>query len=316
MTDRAELRSTLETFATERVDPRFAELDTLDTRAQVRLMAEHGHRAVDAVAEAEKSIARAVDGIVERMRRGGRLIYIGAGSPGRLGVLDASEVPPTFGADPGLVVGVIAGGDTALRSAVEGAEDDAAAGAAAIVELETGPLDSVVGISASGRTPYVIGALQTARERGALAISLAGNRSAQMSADADIAIEAEAAPEIVAGSTRLNSGTAQKLVLNMLSTLAMVQLGKVYGNLMVDVRSTNEKLRARAERIVISATGCSPDEATRALAAADGSVKLAVGIVSSGADPAAVREALAAADGHLRVALAALASRSAADPAD
>src|SRR5690606_17562215 len=174
----------------------------------------------------------------------------------------------------------------------------------------------VVGISASGRTPYVIGALRAAQERGALAISLAGNRSAQMSADADIAIEAEAAPEIVAGSTRLNSGTAQKLVLNMLSTLAMVQLGKVYGNLMVDVRSTNEKLRARAERIVISATGCTPDEAARALAVADGSVKLAVGIVSSGAEAAAVQQALAAADGHLREALAALASRSAADPAD
>ncbi|MFC7789306.1 N-acetylmuramic acid 6-phosphate etherase [Microbacterium sp. MAHUQ-60] len=308
MTDRAELRSTLETFATERVDPRFADLDTLDTRAQVGLMAEHAHRAVDAVAEAGESIARAVDGIVERMRQGGRLIYIGAGSPGRLGVLDASEIPPTFGADPGLVVGVIAGGDHALRSAVENAEDDAPAGAAALAELEVGPLDSVVGISASGRTPYVIGALRTARERGALAISIAGNRSAEMSADADIAIEAEAAPEVVAGSTRLNSGTAQKLVLNMLSTLAMVQLGKVYGNLMVDVRSTNEKLRARAERIVIAATGCEPEAAADALVAADGSVKLAIGIVASGADTTAVREALAAADGHLRDALEALGS--------
>lgn len=308
MTDRAELRSTLETFATERVDPRFADLDTLDTRAQVGLMAEHAHRAVDAVAEAGESIARAVDGIVERMRQGGRLIYIGAGSPGRLGVLDASEIPPTFGADPGLVVGVIAGGDHALRSAVENAEDDAPAGAAALAELEVGPLDSVVGISASGRTPYVIGALRTARERGALAISIAGNRSAQMSADADIAIEAEAAPEVVAGSTRLNSGTAQKLVLNMLSTLAMVQLGKVYGNLMVDVRSTNEKLRARAERIVIAATGCEPEAAADALVAADGSVKLAIGIVASGADTTAVRQALAAADGRLRDALEALGS--------
>lgn len=316
MTDRAELRSTLETFATERVDPRFADLDTLDTRAQVRLMAEHGHRAVDAVAEAEESIARAVDGIVERMRQGGRLIYIGAGSPGRLGVLDASEIPPTFGADPGLVVGVIAGGDHALRSAVENAEDDAPAGAAALAELAVGPRDSVVGISASGRTPYVIGALRAARERGALAISIAGNRSAQMSPDADIAIEAEAAPEIVAGSTRLNSGTAQKLVLNMLSTLAMVQLGKVYGNLMVDVRSTNEKLRARAERIVIAATGCDPAAAADALSAADGSVKLAIGIVASGADTAAVRDALAAADGHLREALAVLGSGPAGDPAE
>src|SRR5690606_22722375 len=200
------------------------------------------------------------------------------------------------------------GGDHALRSAVENAEDDAPAGAAALAELEVGPLDSVVGISASGRTPYVIGALRTARERGALAISIAGNRSAQMSADADIAIEAEAAPEVVAGSTRLNSGTAQKLVLNMLSTLAMVQLGKVYGNLMVDVRSTNEKLRARAERIVIAATGCEPEAAADALVAADGSVKLAIGIVASGADTTAVRQALAAADGRLRDALEALGS--------
>ncbi|BDZ37762.1 hypothetical protein GCM10025863_03760 [Microbacterium suwonense] len=303
--DHDELRSTLATFATERVDPRFAELDRLDTRDQVRLMAEHGHRAVDAVAEASESIARAVDGIVERMRQGGRLIYLGAGSPGRIGVLDASEIPPTFGADPGLVVGVIAGGDRALRAAVENAEDDAEAGAAELAELEVGPLDSVVGISASGRTPYVIGALREARARGALAIGVAGNRSAQLSADADIAIEAEAAPEIVAGSTRLNSGTAQKLVLNMLSTLAMVKLGKVYGNLMVDVQSTNEKLRARAERIVITATGCTAETAARALAAADGSVKLAIGIVMTGSDAEAMRRALQAAHGDLRTALAA-----------
>ncbi|MFD5226861.1 N-acetylmuramic acid 6-phosphate etherase [Microbacterium sp. NPDC058342] len=306
MTDRAELRSTLDTFATERIDPRFAGLDLLDTRAQVQLMAEQGHRAADAVDAASGSIALAVDGIVERMRQGGRLIHIGAGSPGRLGVLDASEIPPTFGADPGLVVGVIAGGDRALRSAVENAEDDAAAGAAALAELEVGPLDSVVGISASGRTPYVIGALRAARERGALAIGLSGNHDAAMSAESDIAIEAVAAPEIVAGSTRLNSGTAQKMVLNMLSTLAMVQLGKVHGNLMVDVQSTNEKLRARAERIVIAATGCEPQAAAQALAAADGSVKLAIGIVSSGSDAAAVRAALAASGGRLRDALAAL----------
>ena len=311
MTDRAELRSTLDTFATERVDPRFAGLDALDTLAQVRLMAEHGHRAADAVAEASGSIASAVDGIVERMRQGGRLIYIGAGSPGRLGVLDASEIPPTFGADPGLVVGVIAGGETALRSAVENAEDDAEAGAADLAALQVGPADSVVGISASGRTPYVIGALRAARERGALAIGVAGNHAAQMSADADIAIEAEAAPEIVAGSTRLNSGTAQKMVLNMLSTLAMVQLGKVHGNLMVDVQSTNEKLRARAERIVIAATGCTADEAARALTEADGSVKVAIGIVSSGERAEAVRTALDDSDGHLRRALEAMRAESA-----
>lgn len=306
MTGRDELRSALGTFATERVDPRFADLDLLDTREQVRLMADHGHRAVDAVAEAGEGIARAVDGIVERMRRGGRLVYVGAGSPGRLGVLDASEIPPTFGADPGLVVGVIAGGDRALRSPVENAEDDDRAGAADVAALQVGPADTVVGISASGRTPYVIGALGAARERGALTVAVAGNRDAAMSADVDIAIEAEAAPEIVAGSTRLNSGTAQKLVLNMLSTLAMVQLGKVHGNLMVDVLATNEKLRARAERIVIAATGCTSAEAAAALSGADGSVKLAIGVLSSGTGVEAVRTALAASRGHLREALALL----------
>lgn len=313
MTSRDELRSALGTFATERMDPRFAELDLLDTREQVRLMADHGHRAVDAVAEAGESIARAVDGIVERMRRGGRLIYVGAGSPGRLGVLDASEIPPTFGADPGLVVGVIAGGDRALRSAVENAEDDDRAGAVDVAALQVGRADTVVGISASGRTPYVIGALRAARERGALAIGVAGNRGARMSADADIAIEVEAAPEIVAGSTRLNSGTAQKLVLNMLSTLAMVQLGKVHGNLMVDVLATNEKLRARAERIVIAATGCSPADAAAAISDAGGSVKLAIGILSSGRDVGAVRGALAASGDRLRDALSLLHAGDVAD---
>lgn len=306
MTGNDDLRGKLEGLTTERADPAFAELDLLATAEQVALIAEQGRRAADAVAAESESIGRAVDGIVARMRQGGRLIHIGAGTPGRLGVLDASEIPPTFGADPGLVVGIIAGGEQALRSAIENAEDDAVAGAAALAEIEVGPLDSVVGISASGRTPYVVGALRAARERGALAISVASNRGAEMSAEADIAIEVVSGPELVAGSTRLNAGTAQKLVLNTLSTLAMVQLGKVYGNLMVDVQSTNEKLHARAERIVMQATGAAPDIAARALADADGSVKVAVGIIAGGADAAAVRAALADAGGRLRDALAVL----------
>lgn len=306
MTGNDELRGTLEGLTTERADPAFADLDLLPTADQVALIAEQGRRAADAVAGEGESIGRAVDGIVARMRQGGRLIHIGAGTPGRLGVLDASEIPPTFGADPGLVVGIIAGGEQALRSAIENAEDDADAGAAALAAIEVGPLDSVVGISASGRTPYVIGALRAARERGALAISVANNRGAEMSAEADVAIEVVSGPELVAGSTRLNAGTAQKLVLNTLSTLAMVQLGKVYGNLMVDVQSTNEKLHARAERIVIHATGASPETAARALADAGGSVKVAVGIIAGEADADAVRTALDAADGRLRDALSAL----------
>lgn len=306
MTGNDELRDTLEGLTTERADPAFADLDLLSTAEQVALIAEQGRRAADAVAAESESIAAAVDGIVERMRQGGRLIHIGAGTPGRLGVLDASEIPPTFGADPGLVVGVIAGGEQALRSAIENAGDDAVAGAAALAELEVGPLDSVVGISASGRTPYVAGALRAARERGALAISVANNREAEISAEADVAIEVVSGPELVAGSTRLNAGTAQKLVLNALSTLAMVQLGKVYGNLMVDVQSTNEKLHARAERIVMHATGATAEVASDALRDADGSVKVAVGMIAGSADAAAVREALAATGGRLREALSAL----------
>ena len=309
MTGNDALRGTLETLTTERADPAFADLDLLSTADQVALMAEQGRRAADAVAAEGESIGRAVDAIVARMRQGGRLIHIGAGTPGRLGVLDASEIPPTFGAGPGLVVGIIAGGDQALRSAIENAEDDAVAGAAALAEIEVGPLDSVVGISASGRTPYVIGALRAARERGALAISVASNRGAEMSAEADVAIEVVSGPELVAGSTRLNAGTSQKLVLNTLSTLTMVQLGKVYGNLMVDVQSTNEKLHARAERIVIHATGATPEVAAQALADAEGSVKVAVGIIAGSSDAAAVRAALTDAGGRLRDALTALGPR-------
>lgn len=314
MTDRAALRSTLETLSTERVDPAFADLDLLPTGDQVALMAEQAVVAAQAVAAAGDSIARAVDGIVARLRRGGRLVYIGAGTAGRMGVLDASEIPPTFGTDPALVVGVIAGGEQALRSAVEDAEDDEAAGEHAVLAL--GPDDAIVGISASGRTPYVAAALRAARARGALTVSLACNRGAEISVNADVAIEVVVGPEVVAGSTRLKAGTAQKLVLNTLSTLAMVHSGKVYGNLMVDVQSTNEKLRARAERTVMHATGCAPTDASRALADADGSVKVAIALLETGLDVATARAALSDADGDLRRALAAVRRQGAAERLD
>lgn len=304
MADRDQLRSTLESFSTERVDPAFADLDLLPTADQVALMAEQGVVAAQAVAAESATVARAVDGIVERLGRGGRLVYIGAGTPGRLGVLDASEIPPTYGTDPSLVTGVIAGGEQALRNAVENAEDDTVAGAEAGRAL--GPDDALVGISASGRTPYVAAALRAARERGAFTVSLACNRDAEISALAEVSIEVIVGPEVVAGSTRMKAGTAQKLVLNTLSTLAMVQSGKVYGNLMVDVQSTNEKLRARAERTVMHATGCAPEAAAAALAEAGGSVKLAIAIVETGADAVTARAALEKAGGLLRAALAAM----------
>lgn len=304
MTDREELRSTLETLSTEVIDPAFSELDLLATSAQVALMAEQGIVAAQAVAAEQASIARAVDGIVQRLHRGGRLMYVGAGTAGRMGVLDASEIPPTFGTDPSLVTGLIAGGENALRSAVENAEDDVDAGERAARELV--PDDAIVGISASGRTPYVIGALRIARERGAFTVSLACNRDAEISVGVDAPIEVVVGPEVVAGSTRLKAGTAQKLVLNTLSTLAMVQSGKVYGNLMVDVQSTNAKLRARAERTVIHATGCDPETAVAALVSGEGSVKLAIGIVIAGVDAATMRRALETAGGNLRRALGAV----------
>lgn len=311
MPDREQLRSTLDTLSTERVDPAFAELDTLSTIDQVALMTDQGIVAAQAVAAESESIARAIDGIVARLHRGGRLVYVGAGTAGRMGVLDASEIPPTFGTDPSLVVGVIAGGEQALRNAVENAEDDVEAGAAAAAEL--GPDDAIVGISASGRTPYVNGALRAARERGAFTVSLACNRGSEISEGVDVAIEVVVGPEVVAGSTRLKAGTAQKLVLNAISTVAMVQSGKVYGNLMVDVQSTNEKLRARAERTVMHATGATPEAAAAALSAAGGSVKLAIALVETGADAATARAALERAGGNLRQALAAARQEGAAE---
>src|SRR6187455_2827221 len=217
-----------------------------------------------------------IDGIVARLEKGGRLIHVGTGTSGRLGVLDASECPPTFGVTPELVQGLIAGGPLAITDAVEGAEDDLEAGARAIADDSIGPSDAVVGVAASGRTPFVIGALREARARGALTVALSCNAQAPISREAELAIEVPVGPEILAGSTRLKAGTAQKLVLNMISTIAMVRLGKTWGNLMVDLRATNEKLRERAIRIVQAVTGRGRDDAIGALRAADWEVKPAI----------------------------------------
>ncbi|KZE95786.1 N-acetylmuramic acid 6-phosphate etherase [Agromyces sp. NDB4Y10] len=299
----ADLRDLLEQLATEAVRGDSGELDLLDTAAQLAVLDAANAEAVAVVRAAAPQIAAAVDAIVPRLRDGGRLVYVGAGTAGRMGVLDASEIPPTFGTDPALVVGLIAGGDRALRHSVEDAEDDPGAGAADLAAIGLSSRDAVVGISASGRTPYVVGALRHAREAGALTIGFACNADSEIARVAELAIETVVGPEVVTGSTRLKGGTAQKLVLNAVSTLAMVRLGKVHGNLMVDVRATNAKLRARAERIVRLATGVEADAAAAALAACDGRVKPAILVTLTGVSPEVATERLAREDGVLRAAL-------------
>ncbi|MGV2983249.1 N-acetylmuramic acid 6-phosphate etherase [Microbacterium sp. AGC85] len=305
----ADLLEELAALGTEASTTERGDLDLLDTAELVRRMNAEDQRVPLAVAERADEIARAVDGITERFRRGGRLIYIGAGTAGRVGVLDASECPPTFGTDPSMVVGLIAGGETAIRSAVENAEDDADAAEASLRALELSERDTVVGISASGRTPYVIGGLDHARSVGALTAAIASNADSAIGAAAEIAIEVVTGPEFISGSTRLKAGTAQKLVVNMLTTLSMIKLGKTYRGVMVDLLATNEKLHARSVRTVTQLAGVGVDEASAALRAADGSVKLALLILATGADAEHARAALAEADGILREAIAAL-SRS------
>lgn len=279
------------------------DLDTLETHDLVRLMNEGDQQVPHAVAQRAAEIAQAVDAIVARLRRGGRLFYIGAGTAGRIGILDASECPPTFGTDPELVQGFIAGGPTAVMQAVENAEDDDRAAGEELRAAGLTEADTVVGISASGRTPYVVGGLAFAKEVGALTVAVAQNRGSATGRVADIPIEVVVGPEFVAGSTRLKSGTAQKLVLNMLSTLAMVRLGKTYRGVMVDLVATNEKLHARSVRTVMNVTGVDAAEAEAALDAAAGRVKPAILSVTTGLSPADAVTALDAADGLLRVAI-------------
>jgi N-acetylmuramic acid 6-phosphate etherase len=290
-------------LGTEAVRPDLRDLDERSTADLVRLVLDE-HHAVDAALEhGAPAIVEAVDAVAARMRRGGRLIYLGAGTPGRLGALDAAECPPTYGTDPDLVVAVVAGGAVGVVRSTEHSEDEGEAAVAALEELKVSEVDSVVGITASGRTPYVVEGLRASRAVGALTVSIANNENAESSSVAEIAIEAPTGPELVAGSTRLKAGTAQKIVLNALSTLVMVRLGKTFGNLMVDVAPGNEKLRDRGRRIVEAATGVSPDEASTALGAAGGSVKAAIVMLLADvsaeeagrrlADGRSVREALA-----------------------
>jgi N-acetylmuramic acid 6-phosphate etherase len=293
------MKESLEGLTTERENEKSLGLDEMTPLEIVTLMNAEDQTVAQAVNRVLPAIAKAVEAIVASFKAGGRLIYVGAGTSGRLGVLDASELPPTFGVDPGLAVALLAGGKEAMFQAKEGAEDDAGAGERDLGSLGLEERDAVVGISASGRTPYVIGALQYAKGVGARTIALACNRPSRMGSIADVAIEVETGPEVLTGSTRLKAGTAQKMVLNMLSTAAMVRMGKTYKNLMVDLRPTNEKLVNRACRILMKATGASYEEAERALKAADDQVKVALVMIRTGATAEEARARLAAADGFV-----------------
>ncbi len=288
---------------TERRNDRARDLDLLPTADLLGLMNDEDARVPAAVRACVDEIARAVDGIAARLRAGGRLVYLGAGTSGRLGVLDASEAPPTFGVAPSLVVGLIAGGDDALRRAIEGAEDDAAAGARAIDELGIRSADTVVGISAGGRTPYVRAALERARSCGAFTVALTCNATAPLVAGVDVVIAPQVGPEVLAGSTRLKSGTAVKLVLNMLSTATMVRLGKTYGDLMVDLRAVSAKLRDRALRILAELSGADQARCRQTLEATEWALKPAILMLRAGVDRAEAEKRLAAAEGSLRRAL-------------
>lgn len=290
-------------LATEQRNPASADIDLLDTEAMLAVINDEDAR-IAAIVRAEiPAIARAVDAITARIEQGGRLIYIGAGTSGRLGVLDASESPPTFNTDPALVVGLIAGGDHALRHPVESVEDQPAAGAAALDDARVSKGDAVVGIAASGRTPFVLGAMFRAREVGALTIGLSNTKDSLLSAAVDIPIAPIVGAEVLSGSTRMKAGTAQKLVLNMISTGVMVRLGKTYGNLLVDLQPTNAKLCRRAIGIVRQATGSSDEDAERTLSSASGEVKTAIVMAKLGLSKGAARQRLAAHGGRLRPAL-------------
>src|SRR4051812_39392567 len=288
-------------LSTEGARAERAEIDRLPTDELVRLMNADDAIVPAAVGEAGPAIAAAVDAIAPRLEAGGRLIYVGAGTAGRIGVLDASECGPTFNTDR--VVGVIAGGEGAGSTAGESAGGNRGAGEIALAALGLGAADTVVGISASGRTPFVLGAVERARAAGALTVGVACNAGSELSAAVECPIEVLVGPEFIAGSTRLKAGTAQKLVLNMLSTLTMVRLGKTYGNLMVDVRITNAKLRDRATRIVEQVAGVDRAAAAAALAEAGDDAKVAIAMLRTHTDADGARERLAAANGHLRGAL-------------
>ena len=277
--------------------------DLRSTEELVELMNRQDAGVPAAVGAARAQITATIEAIAPRLARGGRLIYVGAGSSGRIAALDAAECESTFSTEPGQVVALLAGGLAAERAEQEAAEDDAEAGASEVAERRVGEADAVVGVSASGRTPYVLGALRAAADAGALTAALVSVQDSELARLADHEIAVVVGPEFLAGSTRLKAGTAQKLVLNTISTVSMIRLGKTYGDLMVDVHATNEKLRERVRRIVRQATGASEDEADRALEAGQGSAKVAIVSLLAGIDAEAARARLAEADGSIRSAV-------------
>ena len=293
----------LDDLPTEAWSPDAADLDLRSTTELAALMNAEDSAVPVAVAAALGEIALAVDAISERLRAGGRLVYVGAGTSGRLALVDALECETTFGLPAGRVVALVAGGTESAARAQEEAEDDRDAGAEAIRGLTIDARDAVVGLSASGRTPYVVGALTEARTAGAVTVAVVSVEASTLAETADHEIAVLVGPEVIAGSTRLKAGTAQKLVLNMISTISMVRLGKTYGNLMVDVVATNEKLRSRVRRIVSHATGASPRQVEAALTEADGDAKVAIVALETDGDTIAARARLEAADGDVRKAL-------------
>lgn len=290
-------------LSTEARNPDSMNLDVMSPLEIVTLMNHEDARAVASVTEVLPQVATAIEWATEALRSGGRIVYMGAGTSGRLGVLDAVECPPTFGVSPDMVVGLIAGGEGAFIKAVEGAEDSVQLGEDDLRGIHVSERDVVIGLAASGRTPYVIGGLTYARNLGCKTVAIACNRGSQVGQTAELAIEPVPGPEVLTGSTRLKAGTVQKLILNMISTGSMVQVGKVYQNLMVDVQQTNEKLVTRAQNIVMAATECTRDEAIAALERAEGHVKTAVVMIMAGLDAAGAVQALEATSGHAREAI-------------
>ena len=290
-------------LVTETRNPRTMNIDTMSALEIVSIMNDEDNNVVKGVKEVLPEIAKAVEWCAASLAKGARIVYIGAGTSGRLGLMDSVECPPTYGVSPDTVVGLIAGGEGAFIKAVEGAEDRKDFAVEDLKKINLTADDVVIGLAASGRTPYVIGGLEYANDLGCNTVAVACNKNSKIGAIAKLAIEPVSGPEVVTGSTRLKSGTAQKMVCNMLSTASMILNGKVYQNLMVDVQQTNEKLVTRAENIIMEATGCSRAEASKARVAANGKVKLAVTMILTGLDMEEAAKKLDEAKGHVREAI-------------
>jgi N-acetylmuramic acid 6-phosphate etherase len=289
---------------TEQQNPKTMNIDQMTTEDIITVINQEDTLVPNVIARQVPNISEVVDKIVAAFKQGGRLIYVGAGTSGRLGIIDASECPPTYGTDPGMVVGIIAGGKEAMTEAIEGVEDDKQQGQTDMDEISLTAKDVVVGIAASGRTPYTIGALEYAKSLGAVTVSVVCSKDSEMEKISDHSIAAVVGPEVITGSTRMKAGTAQKLILNMLSTASMIKMGKVYGNLMVDVQMTNEKLHSRAVNIVKMATGASDEEAKKAIEEQNYNTKAAILQIITGLKGDGARELLEKHDGYLREAIA------------